>query len=290
MRSNSVLRSFSGLVQGRPALRALVIRVAVAAIFMQGLAAVAAYSESGASPFPDLVHTIGTVNIAEPSGMGPPAIDVLPGYIESYVNDFTTTGVPAGWNVFTGIPGGDPGAHFGAKHVVFAGGLLRLNTWRDPAYKNRWVTGGLCQCGLSRIYGAYFARFRVTAAGPNEVALLWPLTDKWPPEIDFSETGATDLGTTSTVHFGATDRMDHRSIHLDMKQWHTWGVVWTPTSVIYVVDGSAWATVNTPSHIPRVGMTLDFEQRAMCALGRQCPTIPVSMLIDWVAEYVPAAP
>jgi hypothetical protein len=46
-------------------------------------------------------------------------------------------------------------------------------------------------------------------------------------------------------------------------------------------------TIN--SEIPKIPMTLDFEQRAMCGLGLQCPTAPVPMLIDWVAEYTPTS-
>jgi hypothetical protein len=75
-----------------------------------------------------------------------------------------------------------------------------------------------------------------------------------------------------------------------MMQWHTFGVVWTRTSIVYVVDGSAWASILTPSHIPRVRMRLDLEQRTMCALGRDCPVRPVSMLVDWIAEYIPTTP
>jgi hypothetical protein len=32
-------------------------------------------------------------------------------------------------------------------------------------------------------------------------------------------------------------------------------------------------------------MRLDLEQRAECAIHQQCPAAPVSMLVDWVAEY-----
>jgi|GEM_PF-4689823 len=32
-------------------------------------------------------------------------------------------------------------------------------------------------------------------------------------------------------------------------------------------------------------MTLDFEQRILCAFGKECPTVPIAMQVDWVAEY-----
>jgi hypothetical protein len=231
------------------------------------------------------LYPTGIPNSEEPSGESPPGPDDFSGYTQTYVNDFTSNALPTGWYIFTGIPGGDPGGHFGGKHVQFSGGLLRLNAWRDAGYHNQWVTGGLCQCGLSRVYGAYFVRSRQTGPGPNEVELLWPVTNKWPPEIDFNEDGGSNVGTTGTVHYGSTNLMDHANIHIDMLKWHTWGVIWTPTSVTYTVDGRVWDRDTITSHIPRVRMDLNMEQRAMCALGRQCPTSNVSMLIDWVAEY-----
>ena len=233
------------------------------------------------------LYPLGTPDNTEPSGEAMPGPDAMPGYRLGYENDFTGTTLPPGWDVFTGVPGGDPGGHFGSAHVVVSGGLLQLNAWEDPKYQDRWVTGGLCQCSVARTYGAYFVRSRVTGPGPNEVALLWPVTNVWPPEIDFNETGGLLSSTTSSVHFGATNTIIQRNVTIDMTQWHTWGVIWTPNSIVYTVDGRYWGAVTVPSYIPRIRMTLDLEQRAMCSEARQCPIVPVSMLVDWVAEYVP---
>jgi beta-glucanase (GH16 family) len=137
------------------------------------------------------------------------------------------------------------------------------------------------------VYGAYFVRSRQTGPGPNEVQLLWPVTNTWPPEIDFNETGASDVKTTETVHWGAQNTMDHGNIQLNMLRWHTWGVVWTPNYVAFIVDGRVWAREITPANIPSVPMDLNLEQRALCTVGRQCPKKNVSMLVDWVAEYIP---
>ena len=195
--------------------------------------------------------------------------------------------MPAGWNVFTGIPAGDPGGQFGAKHVVVTNGLLELNTWRDPTFQNRWVTGGLCQCGLGKTYGAYFVRSRITGPGPNEVQLLWMKNNTWPPEIDFNETGGAVAATSSTIHWSPINQIDQRHVTINMLRWHTWGLIWTPQTVTYLVDGQVWGVISNPTEITRQPMTLDFEQRALCGVGLQCPTRPVSMLIDWVAEYTP---
>jgi Glycosyl hydrolases family 16 len=283
--------------RSRNAPSATIVLAATAALLI-GLAPLAT-SDAGSSatttipvfkPAPNPQFPVGTPDTSEPSGEAPPSPDALAGYQRTYVDDFLGSSLDAGWNIFTGIPGGDPGAHFGGSHVVVGGGLLRLNTFRNRAWHNRWVTGGLCQCGLARTYGAYFVRLRITAAGPNEAALLWPLTNVWPPEIDFAETGGVVKGMSASVHSGSNNHIDQRKLRINMTQWHTWGVIWTASTITFTVDGQVWGTVTTPSEIPRIPMTLDLEQRTKCALGEQCPTHPVSMQVDWVAEYAPGPP
>jgi beta-glucanase (GH16 family) len=209
----------------------------------------------------------------------------MAGYSQTYVNDFTGTSLPSGWDTFSGNPGGDPGAQWAATHVVVSGGLIQLNTWQDSAYGGEWVAGGICQCGQSQTYGAYFVRSRLTGAGPTGVQLLWPVANVWPPEIDFNESGGTTTGTSATVHWSSSNSQDQRTLKIDMTQWHTWGVVWTPTTITYTVDGQVWGTVANPGEIPSQAMTLDLDQQTWCASGFACPTAPQSELIDWVAEY-----
>ena len=235
-------------------------------------------------------YPVGTPDHSEPSGQAPPAPDALVGYTQTYVNDFNAPTLPTGWNVFTGIPGADPGAHFGISHVTVSGGVLRLLTYRNRSWHNRWVTGGVCQCGLAQTYGADFVRSRVTGAGPNEAELLWPSGSTWPPEIDFSESGGSLTNISSSLHYGSVNHIDQRFLHVNMRQWHTWGVIWTPTSVIYTVDGRIWSSVTVLAEIPTLPMTLDLEQRTKCAVGHQCPTKPVAMEVDWVAEYSTRVP
>ena len=231
------------------------------------------------------VYPVGISDATEPSGMAPPSATSLAGYSLNYVTDFTGTSLPSGWYSYSGQPGGDPGGQFGSAHTVVSGGLLQLNTWQDAAYGGKWVTGGLCQCGLAKTYGAYFVRSRVTGAGPTQVMLLWPKAPVWPPEVDFNETGGSVTGTSSTVHWSSTNKIDQRGTSIDMTKWHTWGVIWTASSITYTVDGRVWATVSVSSEIPNIAMTLDLQQQTWCSSGWACPTTPQSTLVDWVAEY-----
>jgi len=129
---------------------------------------------------------------------------------------------------------------------------------------------------------AYFVRSRVTGAGPNEVELLWPADNQWPPEIDFNESGGSLNSSSSTIHFSAVNEIDQRSILISMSQWHTWGVIWTPKSVSYVVDGQVWGTITTPSEISRIPMTLTWNSARAAPRGISVrPTPSIWTWIGW---------
>jgi Glycosyl hydrolases family 16 len=230
-------------------------------------------------------YSAGVVDASEASGLAPMSPTAVPGFVQSYVNNFAGSSLPPGWFAFSGIPGGDPTGQFDPQHVVVNNGLLELNAWRDPKYKNMWVTGGLCLCGHPQTYGAFFARSRQTGSGPNEVQLLWPKDNSWPPEIDFTETGGASFETSATVHWTIANHLIQTVLRVDLSQWHTWGVIWTPQSIQFTLDGRVWASDTNIESIPNQPMTMDFEQRTVCDPLTQCPKRPTSLLINWVAMY-----
>jgi hypothetical protein len=232
-------------------------------------------------------YPTGVPNHGEPSGQAPPSARSMPGYTLRYATDFPGTALPAEWDAFSGVPGGIPDGQFSPAHAVVSGGLLRLNAWRDPAYANRWVTGGVCLCSLPQTYGAYFVRSRLTGPGPNEIQLLWPASNTWPPEIDFYESGATTTGAVATVHYGGANNIEQHQVTVDLTKWHTFGVIWSPGSLAYTLDGAVWATVSHPWEVPDQPMTLHVQQQSSCTPGLSygCPKSPVSMEVDWVAEF-----
>lgn len=233
-------------------------------------------------------YPLGILDAAQPSGRAPPASNAMAGFRLIYQNGFNGNSLPSGWVPYSGVPSGDAGGQFAPSHVIVNNGLLTLNTWQDPSFNNEWVTGGLCQCGVARTYGAYFVRSRVTGAGPTAVELLWPVAPVWPPEIDFSETSGSTSSSSATLHFASANQFVQRQVSIDMTQWHTWGVIWTPTSVLYTVDGKIWGNVTASGEVPHQPMTLDLQQQTWCTAGWACPTTPQSLQVDWVAEYAPA--
>ena len=223
---------------------------------------------------------------AHPSGWAPPAPTAIRGEHLVYVADFTGKSLPAGWMAFNGSPGSDTSSRWAPSHVTVANGMLRLQTFRDPHLANGWVSGGLCQCGRPRTYGSYFVRSRATGPGPTQVELLWPVAG-WPPEIDFDESyGATTM-SMATTHFGSHNAQIQRTVFVNLTKWHTWGVIWTPRSITYTVDGHVWGSVSVPAAVPNQLMTLNIQQQTWCSSGWACPKSPQSLLVDWVAEYAP---
>jgi len=229
-------------------------------------------------------YPVGTPDTTQPSGEAPPAVSDIPGYQLNYVTNFSGNSLPAGWAIFTGKPSGDPGGQWASNHVGVSNHMLQLNTFRDPNFNNNWVTGGVCQCGVRHTYGAIFVRSRMTGPGPTQVAILWPVVG-WPPEIDFDETYGGVSTSQATLHYTSANLQIHSNLDINMTAWHTWGVIWTPTSITYTVDGNVWGTVTNPTIIPDQQMILTLQQQTWCTSGFACPTSPESTDINWVAEY-----
>jgi len=229
---------------------------------------------------------------AEPSRVMPLGQNALPGYTRAYCNDFPGRALPPGWDTFAGQPKGDPASMWEPWHVNVRAGVLRLNTYRDPLLKYKWVSGGVCQCGVSRTYGAYFVRTRITGGGASAVALLWPKDNSWPPEVDFLETWELPNNSTSTLHFpiqnNPGDHKIQKHVKMNMLAWHTWGVIWTPTYMKFSVGTYTYWTITDRTEIPKIVMTLDLQQQSWCGIfPGGCPAYATSMLVDWIVEYVP---
>jgi beta-glucanase (GH16 family) len=212
-----------------------------------------------------------------------------------FFDDFSHGLRASRWGTYSGQPGGDPGGWWAPSHVVVAHGVLNLQTYRDPRYGGRWVSGGVSSApALRQTYGRYDVRVRVDAGkGVAFVALLWPARNVWPPEIDFAENGGENRvrdHLAATLHSGAQDSQIQRVLRVDLARWHTLGVQWRPGMLGYTIDGRQWAVVRSTS-VPSQAMELDLQTQAgTCgAAWAPCPnaTTPthVNAQIKWVAAY-----
>jgi beta-glucanase (GH16 family) len=188
-----------------------------------------------------------------------------------FVDDFDHGLNRAWWGRYSGQPKGDPGGWWAPSHVVVRHGILNLETYRDPRFGNRWVSGGVSSApALKQRYGKYEVRFRADGGkGVAVVVLLFPSYGGWPPEIDFAENGGASSRRPSmaaTLHYGVrpNDRQIQYIAHGDFTHWHTMGVEWTPDQLAYTLDGRRWAVLRSP-HVPSQLMELDLQaQTGVC--------------------------
>jgi beta-glucanase (GH16 family) len=169
-----------------------------------------------------------------------------------------TEGIPSyRWGKYNGQPGGNPYGWWAASHVQPYQGAALLRGYEDGG---RYVTGGMMLNSIAQTYGKYVVRAKFDRSTSIEhCMLLWPVSG-WPPEVDFSE-GPTSQGVMATSHWGSSNSQTHAFKKIDMTQWHTYGVEWTPTRLLFTIDGSGWATMGGAA-VPHQAMKLAIQTMA----------------------------
>jgi beta-glucanase (GH16 family) len=215
----------------------------------------------------------------------------LPGWRQVLADDFTELS-GASWGTYQGQPAGDPGGWFDPSHVKAQGGELVIIGSREDTPNGRiYATGGMSS-RMSQVYGRYEVRFRMDkGVGIQFNLMLWPTDDNWPPEVNFAEdNGKQRQGYGATLHYGPPHRTINRNVAVDTTQWHTAGLEWEPGRLTYLLDGTVWATVETP-HSPTVPMSMAIQTQAWHC-GTQwagCPNsstpAEVNLHVDWVVAY-----
>ena len=241
----------------------------------------------------------------DPSGAALPG--AIPGWTETFTDDFASPSSLSNYTEYGDLatdPDGS-GSCFSASHDVVTGGELVIRGYQDPAAiaangcvgdTNQIVTGGLKLTTNSQLYGKYEVRMRMdNGQGVSLVAALWPTSDAWPPEIDFTEdNGAAPRALdTATEHWGTWESPSESYVTLpvDLSQWHTVGVEWTPGKIVYTMDGTPWAT-ETNANVSDVPMQLALQTEAwQCGANswEQCANsstpAEVDMDVAWIAVY-----
>jgi hypothetical protein len=238
----------------------------------------------------------------QPSGQAMP-LGNIPGWTQTYAQDFSGSAMPSGWYSYTGEPGGDPAGWWDPSHVSVSGGELQLLSSRDPAHCPSnchalldFVSGGVQLYTHPQTYGKYEIRMRAdNAKGLGLTVLLWPVSNNWPPEIDMiADVGwSPRIGTGVGVVFGANNTdLTAKNTTADLTQWHTWGAEWTPGKVAFTLDGNVWATETNPN-VSSVPMNLAIQIQAYPCSGPGSfgvcadSSTPASsdFDVDWVTQY-----
>ncbi|RFU22391.1 hypothetical protein D0Z06_07090 [Geodermatophilus marinus] len=214
------------------------------------------------------------------------------GWRQVFSDDFDGSTLGSQWRTYSGQPGGSPYGTWSPSQVQVSDGFLNL---RNNLQNGQWVSGGLAS-RIGQTYGKWEVRFRIDASDEIKyAALLWPDGPSWPPEIDFAEDAGGDRsGTTATLHYGSDDSMVGERVAVDLTQWHTMGVEWSPGRIVYTLDGRPWATTEHQG-VPSEPMHLALQTQPGgcqggggafgCGVGNPGTT---TMQVDWVTIYAPA--
>jgi beta-glucanase (GH16 family) len=266
---------------------------AVCAFAALAAAVLAAGSEAGAVQA--TAPTATAVTIAIPSGLAMPTTAPA-GYKTAVADDFTGTSLnTAKWAKYNGQPGNDPAGAWLPSHDVVSAGTLTLKGYHE-ASNGRFTTGGVRQVfSAAQTYGQYMVRARMgKGKGVAMVNLLWPVKG-WPPEIDFAEDNGDAARTLydGILHYNTPTKTNAQKTMtgtVDLTQWHTYGVIWSPGNVSYTLDGQVWASYPN-QYVSSQPMYLAMQTQAWpCGVQwENCrdSTTPaeVDMNIDWVVAY-----
>ena len=144
-------------------------------------------------------------------------------------------------------------------NVVIAAKELQLRTLDASDCKNRWSTGAMISRFRQR-YGFFEARMKITdVAGVNNA--FWLVTDGH-FEIDVVEARYPSLARLTLHNNNGWDVQKDDKMHAVgfaaefqenlSKDYHDYGVLWTPTDLIYEIDGEPVAAVATKDEIKGV--------------------------------------
>lgn len=208
-------------------------------------------------------------------------------------------GLAPHWTAYQGRPACCAETDWDSGQVSEHDGRMTLTSVRRAG---GWVTGGVSAAGWPaavRTYGKYIARVRVDrGSGISAVALLWPQSGQWPPELDYYELSGVDgdrTSETATDHRAGDNAQLRSTFHGDLTQWHTVGLIWLPNEIRYFVDGHQTGQVTDPSYIPHQPMWPAFQMQ-VGATGQYdagqvsgAETGPVTMQISGFAVYAPVS-
>lgn len=217
----------------------------------------------------------------------------LPGWRQVFADDFSGGALGSDWISYEGQPAGDPGGWFSPSHVSVGAGTLTIGAWRESARNDLYVTGGISNRAVfSQTYGRYDIRFRMDQGrGIAYAILLWPSSNKYPPEIDIAEDNGQNRDSMhASMHSADGQTRVDRDIKGDFSQWHTAGLRWTPKKLEFTLDGKVWATM-TGSQVPAQPMSLAIQSQAWyCGHSWEaCPDAStpsrVNLEVDWAVAY-----
>jgi hypothetical protein len=238
----------------------------------------------------------------DPSGENPAG--ALSGFTLKYVQEFNGDSAPPNWTIYDAVPGGYSAqvAQWLPSMCTFSGG------------EAHFMASGIDSCGMKYLgspeeYGAWFVRMQADYQPANEwfsdIFLLWPTNLQWPPEIDvYEDRGDRSRTYASLINTedGACGSSPTFACLLPYEQtngpaggvansdtdWHTYGLVWTPSGVSWLIDGNVIFSApasQTPSGAQQPALTMQPALQSQNLQGAGTPSLIQTMNVDWLEEY-----
>ena len=266
----------------------------------------------------------------DPSGVPMPVGNVR-GWKQVLADNFTGYKLDSKWAAYAGPVSGGEGGWWASSHAVVHHNELVLRTYRDsaacgdptscPLFGDE-VSAGV-KSRLALRYGKVLVRAKTApVADVAFLGILWPASDQAPPETDFIEeggvanlttigatvkyalappstgagatgaTGPTEGSTGITGPDGVFENTINSSVTANAARWHTFGVTWSPSKIVYTIDGHVWGTVANPvASAAPMNIVLQAQTDCEATPGLTCSapwtTTEPDVDVAWVTAYTP---
>jgi hypothetical protein len=214
------------------------------------------------------------------SGTGLPVGD-LPGWHQTYAQDFTTAATPAQFAATYPrmFPYAD-NSSYAQSNISVSAGSLNINE-RADGVGAAVVVRSSSDTGWGQIYGRYSVRFRADAANNfGSAFLLWPDSNVWGDgETDYPEGNFADQIHVYEHCLGANAPSNCLTVNTgaSWQAWHVATTEWSPTSVKFFLDGTLIGTDTSAVSTASRHWVMQTAGNAGSQTG--------SLQIDWVALY-----
>lgn len=269
---------------------------------ISGIADIGGTQYSFSAPL-QMINDATTVPSATHTATVAPTGTSLPGYSLVFQDDFNT--LNSVWH--TGHWWSRPTDYsttntneqqaYAAANVSVSNGALVITARKESA-GGKSYTSGLVETGGDQYgyptsftfqYGYIEARIRIPSGqGLWPAFWMWPADYADPPELDIMEILGHQPGILymATHYPGGTAEYNYSGADLS-QEYHVYGCEWTPTSVVWYLDGVERARLTDPAKIPQEAMYLILN----LAVGGDWPgpvsdsVLPATMQVDWVRVY-----
>lgn len=196
-----------------------------------------------------------------------------------WTDDFNASPSSSNWGIYDSVGHAGQGIRSPGAFSV-ANGILTITGTADG------TTGGMSRLSQQR-YGKWEARVKTAGCSCyHPVLILWGTPGSWPQagEVDYLESSNRSRNTMF-VHYGTNNSQVSGSVALDMTQWHTYSVEWTPNYMAGYVDGQRFfystdKTIQPPSMV-QATIQLDWFPGDVSADQHTGATMDV----DWIKQY-----